>query len=58
MSIEKELNSFILTCDNCGEELSESFDDFYEAVDAKKEYNWKSKKINGNWEDWCEECCK
>ena len=58
MSIDKSCNSFDLTCDNCGKVMDESFDDFYDAVEAKKENGWKSKKRNGNWEDWCDECCE
>jgi hypothetical protein len=34
------------------------FDEFYKAVEAKKEHGWKSKKVNGQWEDWCDKCCR
>ena len=56
MTIDKSCGTFDLTCDNCGLVFDESFDDFYDAVDAKKENGWKSKKRNGNWEDWCPKC--
>ncbi len=56
MSINKFKGAFILICDNCGEEFDELFDDFYDAVEAKKYYGWKSKRINGEWEDVCPEC--
>jgi hypothetical protein len=58
MSIDKSCGFFTLTCDNCGEELNESFFEFHEAVDAKKENGWKSRKVNGKWEDWCDVCCE
>lgn len=58
MSIDNTAGRFTLICDNCGEELDEMFDDFYDAVEAKKENGWKSKKVNGNWEDWCNKCCE
>ena len=56
MTIDKSCGIFDLICDNCGEVHPESFDDFYDAVEAKKENGWKSKKRNGNWEDWCPKC--
>ena len=40
-----------LICDNCGKELDDLFDEFDEAVEAKKVNSWKSKRINGEWED-------
>ena len=58
MSIDKSCGTFNLTCDNCGEELEGDFEDFYEAVEAKKENGWKSRKVDGNWEDWCDKCCE
>lgn len=58
MTIDKFAGLFTLTCDNCGKELNEQFDEFYDAVEAKKENGWKSKRVNGDWEDWCDECCE
>ena len=54
--IEKSGGQFILYCDICGEESDGAFDDFYEAVDYKKDSGWKSQKHNGQWEDVCPEC--
>lgn len=52
----KELG-YTLTCDGCGEEFY--FDDFYEAVEFKKEHDWKSKKNkDGNWEEFCPDCAE
>jgi len=46
---------YTLTCDICGEEID--FDDFYEAVDYKKENGWISRKDKyGYWEDICPDC--
>lgn len=58
MSIEKFAGAYTLTCDNCGHEFPEQFDEFREAVAAKKEYGWRSKKMDGQWEDWCDCCCE
>lgn len=58
MSIDKSCGFYSVTCDNCGEEMNEQFFEFDEAVRAKKAEGWKSKKINGAWEDWCPECCE
>jgi hypothetical protein len=30
--------------------------DFYDAVAAKKAAGWKSRKVNGCWEDICDAC--
>jgi len=57
VSIEEDYRDFQLVCDNCGKVHDELFEEFRDAVEAKKEIGWKSKKINGEWEDWCDECC-
>jgi len=55
MSIEKFGGIYTPTCDLCGEELPAEFD-FYDAVNAKKDAGWKSRKTDGDWEDVCTEC--
>lgn len=55
MSIARNKDKFIPTCDICGAELDE-YDDFYDAVDAKNAAGWTSQKVDGEWEDSCEEC--
>lgn len=47
---------YILACDICGTEEDETFYDFYDAVEYKKENGWKSQKHKGEWEDVCPEC--
>lgn len=47
---------YTLTCDICGEAYPETFFDFYDAVKAKKRAGWKSRKIEGEWEDVCNSC--
>ena len=51
---------FILTCDNCGEEITDYFDSFEEALEWKqsegKEWGWTSTKEKGVWEDRCPTC--
>lgn len=56
--IAKFGSSYKLVCDVCGESEKEEFDDFYEAVDFKKEKGneWRSKKVGGDWIDVCEDC--
>jgi Fe2+ or Zn2+ uptake regulation protein len=56
MSIERNGIAYTLTCDNCGYEHDDEFDDFDDAVAAKREDGWKSRKVNGEWEDWCPDC--
>lgn len=55
MSIVQSRNKYTPTCDVCGTELKEEYD-FYDAVDAKKTAGWKSRKIDGEWCDFCTEC--
>jgi hypothetical protein len=43
-------------CDICNEEMGEDFIDWNEAVEAKKENGWKSKKIGNEWKDICPDC--
>lgn len=56
--IDKGYGVFNLVCDNCSKVNDEEFSSFHDAVDAKKELGWKSQKVNGEWEDWCDECCE
>lgn len=57
MSIERQRGICVPTCDRCGAELPGEFD-FYDAVSAKKDAGWKSRKVNGEWEDICDECLR
>lgn len=54
--IEKDSGIYILSCDICGEEANETFFDFYDAVQFKRENGWKSQKYNNEWEDVCPKC--
>ena len=56
MSIENFCGTYTVVCDNCGEEIPDGFSGFDEAVEAKKDEGWKSRKVNGQWEDWCYDC--
>lgn len=53
--IRQGSNGYELVCDNCGYTVS-GMDDFMEAVDYKKENEWKAKKIDDEWEDRCPNC--
>ena len=45
-----------LSCDVCGE-IIEDFDNFYDAVEYKKDNGWSSRKtLYGDWEDVCPDC--
>ena len=54
--ISKFEGMYTLTCDICGDEYPETFCDFYDAVEAKKENGWKSRKTDGEWVDVCDAC--
>lgn len=55
MSIENMHGAYTAVCDCCGDILpAES--DFYDAVNAKKDAGWKSRKIDGEWNDLCPSC--
>lgn len=54
MSIERYYGKYIPSCDVCGAELP-SEEDFYDAVDAKKQAGWISIR-DGVWLDVCPEC--
>lgn len=47
---------FTLTCDICGERIIDTFYEFNDAVNYKKENGWKSQRRGGEWEDVCPEC--
>lgn len=55
MAIEKFAGLYTPTCDICGNELTAEFD-FYDAVEAKKNNGWKSRKVDGEWIDVCTDC--
>jgi len=44
-----------LICDYCRKEIG-GFQDFYDAVDYKKEHDWKSIKVLDEWTDVCPKC--
>ena len=48
---------YIPVCDGCYENLDPEYD-FYDAVDAKKAAGWRSKKVDGEWFDYCPDCQK
>lgn len=48
---------YIVSCDNCGEEIDDAFDDFPAAVQALKTEGWKFRKDDdGKWEHFCPAC--
>ena len=55
--ITKEYGKQVLICDCCGDKAPERFNDFQDAIDYKKA-NWRSKKVNGEWQEICPECAR
>lgn len=51
----EEYPEYKLICDYCRKEIG-GFQDFYDAVDYKKENKWKSIRILGEWTDACPKC--
>ena len=56
--ISKEYGKYILSCDICSAAAEEEYETFQDAVDAKSDKGWKSKKIEGQWVDVCLDCLK
>lgn len=55
MSIERYYGQYTPVCDCCGERLPGELS-FSDAVRAKREAGWESRKVNGEWEDICTDC--
>lgn len=55
MSIERFRDQFTPVCDLCEARLPGEFS-FHDAVQAKKDAGWISRKVNGEWEDVCPDC--
>lgn len=55
MSIERYYRFYTPTCDCCGATL-QAEESFYDAVQAKKDAGWISRKVKGEWEDVCTDC--
>lgn len=53
--IDRVYNEFRLVCDVCGNEET-GFNYFDEAVEARKELGWISRRINGEYQDICPDC--
>ncbi len=51
-------DGFTLTCDECGEECDEYFEDFTDVVNFKRDRSngWTSRKLDGEWQDLCPSC--
>ena len=58
MSIHNFGGFIILECDICGKEPDEIFDDFYKAVEWRKDKSngWRSEKRDDGWYDICDDC--
>jgi Fe2+ or Zn2+ uptake regulation protein len=50
-------SNYVVSCDECGEEMDVTFDDFADAVASLKAEGWKFRKDeSGNWEHFCPDC--
>jgi len=59
MITQASRHNYELECDNCGDTADEYFEDFYDAVEYKKDRSnrWRSiKDADGNWNDLCPSC--
>ena len=54
--ISKEYGKYTLICDICGAETDEEFDSFQDAIDAREDIGWKSKRVEGECLDICPDC--
>lgn len=53
-----EVDQWEVSCDNCSETLvfdAESHS-FGEVVAEIKSDGWRNKKVDGDWENWCDLC--
>jgi arabinogalactan endo-1,4-beta-galactosidase len=54
--ISKEYGKYTLICDICGAGTDEEFDSFQDVIDARDDIGWKSKRVDGEWLDICQDC--
>jgi arabinogalactan endo-1,4-beta-galactosidase len=54
--ISKEYGKYTLICDICGAGTDDEFDSFQNAIDAREDIGWKSKRVDGEWVDICPDC--
>jgi hypothetical protein len=54
--ISKEYRNYTLICDICGVGTDQDFDSFQDAIDARDDIGWKSKRVDGEWLDICPDC--
>jgi hypothetical protein len=54
--ISKEYGKCILSCDICGAQADEKYESFQDALDAREDIGWKSKRVEGEWLDICPDC--
>ncbi len=54
--ISKRGTVYRLVCDVCRQEVNETFCEFDDAAQYKKNNYWKSQRRNGEWEDICPYC--
>lgn len=56
MSLERQGEFYVATCDDCDEELLIVETDFYEALEAMRRENWRITKKGGEWHHECNTC--
>ena len=59
MSLDKIHGEYHLSCDICGEGPQRPFESFDEAVQYKRDNDWKSSRNSSHdWQDACPDCVK
>lgn len=56
--IDEYYGEFVLICDNCEEAHEDKFTGFFEARRRGKEDGWVTKRIVGEWVNYCPRCQK
>ena len=57
MTTTREGRIIVFICDICGDDFDSGETEFHDAIQAKKDENWGSRKDeNGEWMDICSDC--
>lgn len=46
----------VINCDECGESEEYFAEDFYDFIAIAKNQGWRIKKVNDEWQHFCENC--
>lgn len=54
---DNEVNTCDCTCDNCRDEIVINSANYYHVNDELRDMGWKTRKINGQFVDFCSDEC-